>query len=163
MSQRFETLKDVRREYRRFKTVSTQLTLHLNPTPEPDTTPVEHFLASVNDLLKHTLNDLGDADTVGIIVIHNEIIQNERPIGIIFRRRDQISGDVISSVFEKAAQSNDRFNVLDKLTLVVHAIRMPEGFGGVRTKGRPLSVMTHLKRSIIEVKAETNCLAHALI
>jgi hypothetical protein len=42
---------------------------------------------------------------------------------------------------------------------------MPVGFGKdtLKTKGRPLSVMTHLKRSIIEVKTETNCLAHALI
>jgi hypothetical protein len=42
---------------------------------------------------------------------------------------------------------------------------MPVGFGkdSIKTKGRPLSVMTHLKRSKIEVKTETNCLAHALI
>ena len=33
----------------------------------------------------------------------------------------------------------------------------------VKTKGRPLFVMAHVKRSIIEVKAETNCLAHALL
>jgi hypothetical protein len=41
---------------------------------------------------------------------------------------------------------------------------MPVGFGrvAVKTKGRPLSVMAHLKKSIVEVKAETNCLAHAL-
>jgi hypothetical protein len=40
---------------------------------------------------------------------------------------------------------------------------MPVGFGGIKTKGRPLGVMAHLKRSIIEVKTETNCLAHALV
>jgi hypothetical protein len=41
---------------------------------------------------------------------------------------------------------------------------MPVGFGGgVKTKGRPLSGMAHLKRSIMEVKAKNNCLAHALI
>jgi len=42
---------------------------------------------------------------------------------------------------------------------------MPVGFGksGVKSKGRPLSEMARLKHSIIEVKAETNCLAHALI
>jgi hypothetical protein len=41
---------------------------------------------------------------------------------------------------------------------------MRAGFGsGMKTKGRPLTVMAHLKRSIIEVKAERNCLAHALI
>jgi len=41
---------------------------------------------------------------------------------------------------------------------------MPVGFGrsAVKTKGRQL-VMTHLKNSIIQVKAEENCLAHALI
>ena len=31
------------------------------------------------------------------------------------------------------------------------------------TMGRPISVMAHLKKSIIEVKAEDNCLAHALL
>jgi hypothetical protein len=36
------------------------------------------------------------------------------------------------------------------------------GFGGTKTKGRPLSVMTNLKKNIIEVKAENNCLAYAL-
>ena len=34
---------------------------------------------------------------------------------------------------------------------------------GIKTRGRPLSVMAHLKKSIVEVKAEENCLAHALI
>jgi hypothetical protein len=36
-------------------------------------------------------------------------------------------------------------------------------FGGIKTKGKTLEVMAHLKKSIIEVKAETNCLAHAPI
>jgi hypothetical protein len=40
---------------------------------------------------------------------------------------------------------------------------MPVGFGGIKPKVRPVEVMAHLKRSIIEVKAETNCLAYALI
>jgi len=41
---------------------------------------------------------------------------------------------------------------------------MPLGFGsGIKSKGRPLSVMAHLKKSIVEVKAEENCQAHALI
>jgi hypothetical protein len=41
---------------------------------------------------------------------------------------------------------------------------MPAGFGrGIKMKGRPFEIMAHLKRSIIEVKAETNCLVHALI
>ena len=41
---------------------------------------------------------------------------------------------------------------------------MPVGFlKSVKSKGRPLAEMVHLKLSIIEVKAETNCLAHAPI
>jgi hypothetical protein len=57
-----------------------------------------------------------------------------------------------------------RFNALDKLIVVVHSVKMPVGHGrGVKTKGRQLEVMAHLKRSTIEVKAEPNCLAHALI
>ena len=39
------------------------------------------------------------------------------------------------------------------------------GFGrtALRAKGRQPADMAHVKRSIIEVKAENNCLAHALI
>ena len=44
---------------------------------------------------------------------------------------------------------------------------MPVGFGrhgyGIKTIGRPISVMAHLKKSIVQVKSETNCLSHALI
>ena len=41
---------------------------------------------------------------------------------------------------------------------------MPVGFGkSVRSNGRPLAEMVHLKRSIIEVKGKSDCLAHALI
>ena len=35
------------------------------------------------------------------------------------------------------------------------------GFG--KSKGRPLSVVAHVKCSVVEVKATENCLAHAII
>jgi hypothetical protein len=49
--------------------------------------------------------------------------------------------------------------------MTVHSVRMPMGFGkrGIKSRGRPLSVMTHLKTSVVEVKASENCLAHAII
>jgi hypothetical protein len=85
-------------------------------------------------------------------------------VGISFRRNDQLSGDVIWSVFEKVAQSNSRLKALYRLVMIVHSVKMPVGFErGVKTKGRPIYVMAHLKKSIIEVKAEENCLAHALL
>jgi hypothetical protein len=40
------------------------------------------------------------------ITIRNEVNQNNKPIGISFRRKDQLSGDVVCSVLEKVTQSN---------------------------------------------------------
>jgi len=42
---------------------------------------------------------------------------------------------------------------------------MPVGFGkhAITSRGRPLSVMAHFKKSIVEVKAEEHCSAHAQI
>jgi len=76
-----------------------------------------------------------------------------------------LSKNVIWSVFGKVAQSNARYNALDNLIVEVHSIRMPVGFGRVamKTKGRSLSVMAHLKTSVVEVKAKEKCLAYALV
>jgi hypothetical protein len=62
-------------------------------------------------------------------------------------------------------QSNARFNATDTLIVTVHSFTMPVGFGrdGMKRKGRQLATMAHLKRSIVEVRAEENCLAHALV
>jgi hypothetical protein len=41
---------------------------------------------------------------------------------------------------------------------------MPVGFGvGIKSMGRPLEIMARLKTSIVQVKAESNCLRHALL
>jgi hypothetical protein len=42
---------------------------------------------------------------------------------------------------------------------------MPVGFGkrGMKSSGLPLSVMAHLKTSVVKVQATDNCLAHAII
>jgi len=57
------------------------------------------------------------------------------------------------------------FNALDTLVVTVHSVKMPVVFGrcALKSGGRPIPVMAHLKRSIVEVKAEQNCLAHALV
>jgi hypothetical protein len=99
------------------------------------------------------------------ITIQNQVNQNNKPIGNRFIRKDQLSGDVIWSVFEKFSQSNSRFNALDTMVVTVHSVRMPVGFGVnvLKSRGSPLSVMAQFKRSIVEVKTEENCLAHALV
>ena len=55
----------------------------------------------------------------------------DNAIGISFRRKDQLSEEVIWSVFNKVAQSNARFNALDKFVVVVHSIKIPVGFGKI--------------------------------
>ena len=71
-----------------------------------------------------------------------------------------MSGEVTWSAFVKLSQSNARFNTLDTVVVTVHSVKMPAGFGyGFKTKCRTFSVMAHLKESIVEVKAEENCLA----
>ena len=162
MDTRFKIEGEITRQYRRFNAVGTQLTVRLLPPPDEEN-PVNHFLASVNGLFQHALQGVSDSDMVGI-TIQNEVNQNDKAIGISFRRKDQLSGEVIWSVFEKVAQSNSRFNALDKLVVTVHSVKMPVGFGhdALKPMGRPTSALAHLKRSIVEVKAEENCLAHAL-
>ena len=109
----------------------------------------------MNDVFEHTLQDVGDWDMVGI-AIHNESNQNDKPIGISFRRRDQLSVDAIWSVFERVTQSNSRFNAHDTLTVLLHSVKMPVVFGlqgnGIKTMERPISVMAHLKKGIVQEK-----------
>jgi hypothetical protein len=97
------------------------------------------------------------------VVIQNQ--NNDKPIGFSFRRKDQLSVEVILQLFEKVAHSNAKFNALDPLIVTVHSVKMPVGFGGngLKSKGRQLDTMVHLKRSIVHVNADENCLAHALV
>jgi len=80
------------------------------------------------------------------MTIHNQVNQSDKPIGIRFRRRDQLTGNVVWSVFETVSQSNSRFNVLDTLIVNVHSIKTPVRIGGMKTMGRPVPVMAHLKK-----------------
>jgi hypothetical protein len=157
MTQKFEILSELTRVYRRFNAEGTQLIVRLLPPSEEeekeDSNPMSHFLASVTELFEYALRDREDSDMIGI-TISNEVNVQDKAIGISFRRKDQITEDVIWAVFEKVAQSNARFNALDKLVMTIHSVKMPIGHGRIARKGRPLEVMAHLKRSIVEVKAE---------
>jgi len=57
-------------------------------------------------------------------------------------------------VFEKVSQWNSRFNALDTIVVTVHSVKMPVGFGtpAIKSRGRPLSVVVHIKGSNVEVK-----------
>jgi len=113
----------------------------------------------VKELFEHALEYLSDSDMMGI-TIQNRVNQNDKPIGINFRRKDKLAGNVIWSVFEIVSRSNSRFNALDTLIVKGNSIRMLVGFG---KQSPSLSVMANLKRSIVEVNAEGNCLANEMI
>ena len=129
--QTFEILEVQTREYSRFNMLATQWNVRLNPPPVSETTPppdpLSHFVDSVNDLFDYVLENVGDTDIVGII-IQNEANQSDKSMGFSFRRKDQLSSDVMCSVFDKISQSNSRFNVLDTLIVTVHSVIMQAGF-----------------------------------
>jgi len=162
MARRFEIEHTTTRQYRRFNATGTQLVVRLLP-PSDATDPVSHFLASMNDLFRHALQNQSESDMVGI-TIQNRENHNDKSIGMCFRRKDHVARDVILSLIQNVSQPNSRFNALDQLIMTVHSVRMPVGFGsGIKSRCRPLSVMVHLKRCVVEVKASENCLAHAKI
>ena len=162
MSRYFTVQNEITRHYRCFNAEGRELTRLNSPPMVRD--PVRHFATSVDELFEYSLRDLAPCDMVGIS-IHNADNQQDKPIGLSFRRRDHISQQVLWSVFEKVTQSKARYQALDTLTFYVHSVRMPTGFGkGDETsKGRSVSVMINLKKSIVEVMTEENCLAHALV
>jgi hypothetical protein len=104
MARRFEIEDTITRRYSRFNAIGPQLIVRLLPPSNNDATdPVCHFLASVNYLFEHALQNLRDSDMVGIM-IQNRVNRNDKPIGISYRRKYQLAGVVIWSVFEKFSQ-----------------------------------------------------------
>jgi hypothetical protein len=105
----------------------------------------------MNDLFQYAFKDFSDSDMVGLSISNQENVQ-DKAIGLSFRRKDQLTSDAIWNVFQKVTQSNSRFDALDKLFLNVHAEKMPVDFGGggdIKSKGKPLQIMAHLKTSIV--------------
>jgi len=164
MDHRFTILNKINRQYRWFNTVGTQLNVRLlPPSAEGASYPISHFLDSVTDLCEYALRNCDDCDMVGIST-RNEVYVRDKAIGITFRWKDQPLADVILNVWEKVTQSNLRFNALETLVLEIHSVKIIVGFGrAIKTKGRPLATLANLKRSIVQLKSETNCLSHALI
>ena len=162
MSRYFTVQNEITRHYRRFNTEGKRLTVWL--TTPASSSAAGHCTDRMDAIFEYSLRDLEPSDMVGIS-IYNVDNQQDRPIGLSFRRRDQISRVVLWSVFDKVTQSNATYQAVDNLTFHVHSIGMPVGLGkkAEKSKGRPLSKTAHLKRSIVEVKARDNCLVHALV
>jgi hypothetical protein len=112
MERKFSIIDEITKEYRRFNTVGTHLTVLLLPPPEGDEIdPVSYFMASVSNLWEHALQNCDDSDMIGI-TIRNELNMTEKAIGISFRRKDQLSTDVILNIWQLVTQSNWSFTSL---------------------------------------------------
>ena len=155
MSRYFTIQNEITRHSRRFNAEGRELTVRLT-APPPSSTTARYFANSVDARFEYSLRDFHPSDMVGIS-IHNADNQQDRQIGLSFRRRDQISRDVLWSVFDKVTQSNARYQALDTLTFHVHSVETET------SKGRTMSAMAQLKRSIVEVKAKENCPEHELV
>ena len=141
---RFTIDSETNRQYRRFNAVGTELIVRLlPPAVGDDSDAITHFLPRVNYQFEYALRNVYDSDMVGI-TIRNEFNFLDKPIGISFRRKDQLSDLVMWSVFNKVAQSNAWYNAIDRLIFAIRSV----GFGktAVKSKVRPLSVMAHVKQ-----------------
>jgi hypothetical protein len=156
-----QILSETRKHFTRFQTHGRHIVLKISPCPH-DKDPVEYFKESMEEILELSLLNVEDNDMVRI-QISNSVNSVDKAIGISFRRKDQISIDVILSIFEKVCQSNANFNSTDILKVKVDCVKLPVGYGRVKSKGRSLSTLSQLIRSIVEVKNNDSCLAHALV
>jgi len=55
------------------------------------------------------------------------------------------------------------FGLNDRPCVQLDHVNMPAGNSRANTKGRPVDILSDMKRSIVIVKAAFLCLAHALI
>ena len=74
------------------------------------------------------------------ITIQYRVNLKEKPIGISFRGKDELAGELIWSVFEQVSLSKSKFNELDTLIVTVHSVRMPVVFDkcSIKSIGKPL-------------------------
>jgi hypothetical protein len=73
---RFTIDGEINRQYRRFRAVGTQLTVHLlSPHEREDSNPMSHFLACVSDLFEYDLQNCDDSDMVVITISNEENVQ----------------------------------------------------------------------------------------
>jgi hypothetical protein len=98
MSRYFTIQSAITRRDRRFNDEGRELTVKL--TAPPATSAARHFADNVDEVFDYSLRDLQPDDMVGIS-IHKADNQQDRHVGLSFRRRNQSSRAVLWSVFGK--------------------------------------------------------------
>ena len=57
---------EIKRQYRRFNAIGTELTVRLSSHPENEPNPMSQFKASVTELIEYVLRGSQDSDMVGL-------------------------------------------------------------------------------------------------
>ena len=92
---RFTIDSETDRQYSHFNARGTELTVRLLPPAiEDNQDSITNFKTSLNDLFDYALRNVDDSDMVGV-TIHNEVNLLDKAISISFRRKDQLSEEVI--------------------------------------------------------------------
>jgi hypothetical protein len=88
-------------QYKRFNTIGDKLIVRLLPPTSTNTNAANHFQENVMQVFDYALRDNTGSDMVGV-VIRNEHHQHDKPVGISFRRKDQLSNPETGVVIRRA-------------------------------------------------------------
>jgi hypothetical protein len=158
----FKILDETSKSFPKFNATGRSMIIKFN-SPCEEHEPTAHVKECITALTIYLVDEVSDRNLVGLRIRNTESVQ-DKVLGISLRRRDQLKPDVVCEVLGKVIQSNDRFGLTVRLEVHLDHVRMPAGNGkGVKTKGRPLDILSAIKKSIVVVEAAFLCLAHALV
>ncbi|KAK5642519.1 hypothetical protein RI129_008686 [Pyrocoelia pectoralis] len=111
---------------KKFNTTCKSLRFTFNDNTCRDN-PLTWLQSAFEELHTYIVKDAAPSDRVGITLRNPNF--PDKPIGLSFRRVDQLSVKVIMSLLEKVMQSNASFFSSDLLVLNVDRVRVPVGYG----------------------------------
>ena len=115
-------------------------------TPGEEQNPTTYLRECITALTNYLVNNLPDRELVGLRTRNTGNMQ-DKVVGISFRRRDHLKPDMVWGVLGKVVQSNAGFRLADRLEVHLGHVRMPAGYGRVKTKGRSLDVISVIKKT----------------
>ncbi|KAK5644649.1 hypothetical protein RI129_005949 [Pyrocoelia pectoralis] len=111
---------------KKFNTTCRSLRFTFNDETCKDN-PLTWLQSAFEELHTYIVKDAAPSDRVGVVLRNPNF--PDKPIGLSFRRVDQLSVGVIMSLLEKVMQSNASFFSSDLLVLNVDRVRIPVGYG----------------------------------
>ncbi|KAK5648726.1 hypothetical protein RI129_003618 [Pyrocoelia pectoralis] len=111
---------------KKFNTTCKSLRFTFNDETCKDN-PLAWLQSAFEELHAYIVKDATPSDRIGVTLRNPNF--PDKPVGISFRRVDQLSVEVIMSVLDKVMQSNATFFSSDLLVLNVDRVTVPVGYG----------------------------------